>query len=59
MIGDLIGIVLYFVIGMVLSVKMGFEIEYDAEAFIFVAISWPIILILFLAWFIEDFLGGR
>lgn len=59
MIGELIGIVLYFVIGLIVSACMDYDINYDLEAVIFVTVSWPIILILFISWLIEDFLGGK
>ena len=58
MIGDLICIGLYFVVGLIVSACMDYDINYDLEAVIFVTISWPIILILFISWLIEDFLGG-
>lgn len=59
MIGDLICIGLYFVVGLIVSACMDYDINYDLEAVIFVTISWPIILILFISWLIEDFLGGK
>lgn len=59
MIGDLIYIGLYFVVGLIVSACMDYDINYDLEAVIFVTISWPIILILFISWLIEDFLGGK
>lgn len=59
MIGDLICIGLYFVIGLIVSVCMDYDINYDLEAVIFVTVSWPIILILIVGWLIEDFLGGK
>jgi hypothetical protein len=59
MIGDLICIGLYFVVGLIVSACMDYDINYDLEAVIFVTISWPIILILFISWLIEDFLGGN
>lgn len=58
MIGDLIGIGLYFVVGLIVSACMDYDINYDLEAVIFVTVSWPIILILLISWLIEDFLGG-
>ena len=58
MIGDLICIGLYFVVGLIVSACMDYDINYDLEAVIFVTISWPIILILFISLLIEDFLGG-
>ena len=59
MIGDLICIGLYFVVGLIVSSCMDYDINYDLEAVIFVTISWPIILILIISWLIEDFLGGK
>lgn len=59
MIGNLIGIGLYFVVGLIVSACMDYDINYDLEAVIFVTVSWPIILILFISWLIEDFLGGK
>ena len=59
MIGDLICIGLYFVVGLIVSACMDYDINYDLEAVIFVTISWPIILILFISWLIADFLEGK
>ena len=59
MIGDLICIGLYFVVGLIVSACMDYDINYDLEAVIYVTISWPIILILFISWLIADFLGGK
>lgn len=59
MMGDLICIGLYFVVGLIVSACMDYDINYDLEAVIFVTVSWPIILILFISWLIEDFLGGK
>ena len=59
MIGDLICIGLYFVIGLIVSACMDYDINYDLEAVIFVTVSWPIIVILVISWMIKDFLGGK
>lgn len=58
MIGDLICIGLYFVVGLIVSACLDYDINYDLEAVIFVTVSWPIILILFVSELVGDFLGG-